>query len=245
MNAGHSAQCNTMRLSLWLAAASAVPVVRVVRTCSIVRCCECSVRTHNTWFLAMEAVLVELIRTQNTTCLLLIALPQLECSQHCMTLLTAVTQALIPALEAVLRHIAATMLSSSSTASSSSDAKSAFSNKQHAADIIKCLEYLRDRVGVPRDMSYPAAYAYEQCACARRRTSLGQQRLVTTDVCVNKHCKHYGSSFVIAATALLNVCLIFYANTLRSAVILLHCAHCHTTARQLRAHLNWAIDNLK
>jgi glutathione S-transferase len=66
------------------------------------------------------------------------------------------TQALIPALEAVLRYVAATMLSSSSSSSGSSDASSAFSNKQHAADIIKCLEYLRDRVGVPRDMSYPA-----------------------------------------------------------------------------------------
>jgi alanine-alpha-ketoisovalerate/valine-pyruvate aminotransferase len=69
-----------------------------------------------------------------------------------MALFTAVTQALIPALEAVLRHIAATMLSSNSSGAASS----AFSNKQHAADIIKCLEYLRDRVGVPRDMSYPA-----------------------------------------------------------------------------------------
>jgi hypothetical protein len=201
MNADHSAQCNTMRLSLWLAAASAVPVVRVVRTCSIVRCYECSVRTPNTWFLAVEEVLVELIRTQNTTCLLLIALPQLECSQHCMTLLTAVTQALIPALEAVLRYVAATMLSSSSISSGSSGASSAFSNKQHAADIIKCLEYLRDRVGVPRDMSYPAgllrirsytplymcsyqAYVYMQCVYVPMRARYSSNSTYA-DTCVH------------------------------------------------------------
>ena len=64
-------------------------------------------------------------------------------------------QALIPAVEAVLRYIADAMLEGQIDPKDTQN--NAVSSKQHATEIIKCLEYLRDRVGVPRDMSYPAA----------------------------------------------------------------------------------------
>ena len=44
----------------------------------------------------------------------------------------------------------------SSSSDSSSSGKGSYS-KQVRGDLIKCIGYLRDRIGVPRDMSYPAA----------------------------------------------------------------------------------------
>lgn len=58
------------------------------------------------------------------------------------------------------------------------------------------------------------------------------------------HRQHASSSGMITVSALVHINDCFTL-THSPLWLLLHCTHCHTTARQLRAHLNWAIDNLK
>ncbi|KAG5190153.1 putative glutathione S-transferase [Tribonema minus] len=64
-------------------------------------------------------------------------------------------EAFIPAVESILRHVTATMLDGSALNEAASAAFSG--SKDGTPEMVRCLEYLRDRVGVPRDMSYPAA----------------------------------------------------------------------------------------
>ena len=63
-------------------------------------------------------------------------------------------QSVIPVVDALLRHIAEIMLNGNTHDIESS--KAIFGGHKKNTEIIKCLEYLRDRIGVPRDMSYLA-----------------------------------------------------------------------------------------
>ena len=63
-------------------------------------------------------------------------------------------QALIPAVDAMLRNLAERMLEGDALSESSA---ACYQPKSEASsDLVKCLVYLRDRIGVPRDMAYPS-----------------------------------------------------------------------------------------
>jgi len=66
-------------------------------------------------------------------------------------------EALVPVVEDTLRSVTAALLADTAEAAAAAAATAATVPEAQRAGIAKSLSYLRDRVGVPRDMSYPAA----------------------------------------------------------------------------------------
>jgi hypothetical protein len=66
-------------------------------------------------------------------------------------------EALVPLVEETLRAVAAALLADATEAEAAAAAAAAAVPEAQHAGVAKSLAYLRDRVGVPRDMSYPAA----------------------------------------------------------------------------------------
>lgn len=60
--------------------------------------------------------------------------------------------AVVPAVDAALRHVVHALVAGPEAARADAQA-----SELPAEEVAKCLAYLRDRVGVPRDMSFPAA----------------------------------------------------------------------------------------
>jgi len=67
-------------------------------------------------------------------------------------------EARISELDVLLRHVAHALVDGADAAADGLK-YDADGLRANAKELVKCLEYLRDRVGVPRDMSEPAALA--------------------------------------------------------------------------------------
>merc|ERR1712039_392006 len=67
---------------------------------------------------------------------------------------------LIPAVDVALRHVVAALLDGTdkATAAASADLAALKSNEGDSKRLKSCLVYLRDRIGVPRDMGQAAAF---------------------------------------------------------------------------------------
>ena len=66
-------------------------------------------------------------------------------------------EALVPPVDTCLRHVAAALLGGAEEAAAAATADAATATAEETAALVSSLEYLRDRVGCPRDMGQAAA----------------------------------------------------------------------------------------